>query len=86
MIRCEGELWEEAPDTNKEEHVLYMYICIYIYTHIYIYMYICTCARIHICIYTYIYICNPGNRVSRPRGTGSVGDSVGEGRVQHAAC
>ena len=23
--------------------------------------------------------CNPGHRVSRPRGTGSVGDSVGEG-------
>ena len=24
-------------------------------------------------------MCNPGHRVSRPRGTGSVGDSVGEG-------
>ena len=36
----------------------------------------CVC----IYIYIYIYICNPGHRVSRPRGTGSVGDSVGEGR------
>ena len=26
-----------------------------------------------------VYICNPGHRVSRARGTGSVGDSVGEG-------
>jgi len=26
-----------------------------------------------------MYVCNPGHRVSRPRGTGSVGDSVGEG-------
>ena len=34
---------------------------------------------IYICIY--IYICNPAHRVSRPRGTGSVGDSVGEGRT-----
>ena len=25
------------------------------------------------------HICNPAHRVSRPRGTGSVGDSVGEG-------
>jgi len=31
-------------------------------------------------IYIYIYICNPAHRVSRPRGTGSVGDGVGEGR------
>ena len=31
-------------------------------------------------IYVYIYICNPAHRVSRPRGTGSVGDSVGEGK------
>ena len=30
-------------------------------------------------VHAYIYICNPGHRVSRPRGTGSVGDSVGEG-------
>ena len=37
--------------------------------YIYIYIYMCI----------YIYICNPGHRVSRPRGTGSVGDSVGEG-------
>ena len=34
-------------------------------------------------IYIYIYICNPGHRVSRPQGTGSVGDSVGEG-CQHS--
>jgi len=34
---------------------------------------------IYIYIYIYIYICNPAHRVSRPRGTGSVGDSVGEG-------
>ena len=31
--------------------------------------------------------CAAGHRVSRPRGTGSVGDSVGEGREsQHAGC
>ena len=33
---------------------------------------------IYVCIY--IYILGAGHRVSRPRGTGSVGDSVGEGR------
>jgi hypothetical protein len=43
-------------------------VCVYIYMSIYIYIYI------------YTYICNPGHRVSRPRGTGSVGDSVGEGK------
>ena len=43
----------------------YIYVCMYIYVYIYIYI--------------YIHICNPGHRVSRPRGTGSVGDSVGEG-------
>ena len=32
-------------------------------------------------MYVCIYICNPGHRVSRPRGTGSVGDSVGEGTL-----
>ena len=37
------------------------------------------CVHIYIHIYTYIYIYNPAHRVSRPRGTGSVGDSVGEG-------
>ena len=26
-----------------------------------------------------MYVCNPAHRVSRPRGAGSVGDSVGEG-------
>jgi len=31
-------------------------------------------------------VCNPGHRVSRPRGTGSVGDSVGEGRGPLVAC
>ena len=31
-------------------------------------------------VYIYIYILGAGHRVSRPRGTGSVGDSVGEGR------
>ena len=36
-------------------------------------------SLIYIYIYIYIYICNPGHRVSRPRGTGAVGDSVGEG-------
>ena len=30
-------------------------------------------------MYIYVCICNPAHRVSRPRGTGSVGDSVGEG-------
>ena len=34
-------------------------------------------------VYIYIYIYIPGHRVSRPPGTGSVGDSVGEGvRIQ----
>ena len=32
-----------------------------------------------------MYICNPGHRVSRPRGTGSVDDSVGEGRARRKA-
>ena len=46
------------------------------------------CSSIHIrpaytYIYIYIYMCNPGHRISRPRGTGSVGGSVGEGRVVH---
>ena len=49
-------------------------------------MYIYTYVYMHICIYAYtyiyIYICNPAHRVSRPRGTGSVGDSVGEGAVE----
>ena len=27
----------------------------------------------------------PGHRVSRPRGTGSVGDSVGEGASEHGS-
>ena len=53
---------------------MYM-IYIYIYIYVYVYIYICIC----IYIYIYIYICNPGHRVSRPQGTGSVGDSVGEG-------
>ena len=38
--------------------------------------------RLYIYIYIYIYIyalARAGRRVSRPRGTGSVGDSVGEG-------
>jgi len=41
----------------------------------------CGCRRgdTGLYIYIYIYICNPAHRVSRPRGTGSVGDSVGEG-------
>ena len=41
----------------------------------------CTTPAIYTYIYmcVYIYICNPAHRVSRPRGTGSVGDSVGEG-------
>ena len=56
---------------------MYIYICIYIYIHIYI----CICMYIY--IYIYIYICNPAHRVSRPRGTGSVGDSVGEGAELH---
>ena len=34
----------------------------------------------------YMYICNPGHRVSRPRGTGSVGDSVGEGNSNAYVC
>ena len=46
---------------------------------IYIYIYVCMYIYIYVCMYVYIYICNPGHRVSRPRGTGSVGDSVGEG-------
>ena len=34
----------------------------------------------YVYLYIYIHICNPAHRVSRPRGTGSVGDSVGEGQ------
>jgi len=48
----------------------------YIYIYVYMYMYIYIC----------IYICNPAHRVSRPRGTGSVGDSVGEGAMCMDAC
>jgi len=36
-------------------------------------------TRIHKWIYIHIYMYNPGHRVSRPRGTGSVGCGVGEG-------
>jgi len=61
---------------------VYMYICIYVY------MYICIHAYINIvvCVYTAVYRpCGPelaqGHRVSRPRGTGSVDDSVGEGSL-----
>ena len=38
---------------------------------------VCVCARAR--THTHTHICNPGHRVSKPRGTGSVGDSVGEG-------
>ena len=55
----------------------YIYIYMHVYIYIYIYAYIYTC--IYICIYVCVCVCNPGHRVSRPRGTGSVGDSVGEG-------
>ena len=34
----------------------------------------------------YIYILGVGHRLSRPRGTGSVGDSAGEGRQRHTSC
>ena len=40
----------------------------------------CVCARAH----THTHTCNPAHRVSRPRGTGSVGDSVGEGASVNA--
>ena len=42
---------------------------------VYIYIYVCM----------YVYICNPGHRVSRPRGTVSVGDSVGEGQCAYTS-
>ena len=32
-----------------------------------------------------MYICSPGHRVSRARGTGSVGDGVGEGVIPTSA-
>jgi len=46
---------------------MYIYICIHMYLYI-----------IHTYIHMYIYILGTGHRVSRARGTGSVGDSVGE--------
>ena len=47
---------------------MYMgYIYMYIYIYIYIYINVCVC------------VCNPtAHGFSRPRGTGSVGDSVGD--------
>ena len=52
-------------------------VCVHTCTCIsYIYIYI---QYVCVCVYVCMYICNPGHRVSRPRGTGSVGDSVGEG-------
>ena len=54
---------------------IYMCICMYVYIYTYIYSIYIYIAY----IYIYIYVCSPGHRVSRPRGTGSVGDSVGEG-------
>ena len=45
-------------------------------------MYVCVCARACACTHTYIFAYTRpalAHRVSRPRGTGSVGDSVGEG-------
>ena len=67
---------------------IYMYIYIYMYTyiHIYIYTYIHIYIYTYIHIYIYIYICNPAHRVSRPRGIGSVGDSVGEGALVRHSC
>ena len=39
-------------------HIIYTYICIYIYIHMYmcVYIYICICVYIYIYICTYIYI------------------------------
>ena len=51
---------------------MYMYMYMYIYVYIYIYKYTDTTGQ-------------SGHRVSRPRGTGSVGDSVGEG-LPHNTC
>ena len=48
-------------------------------------MYVCMYVYIYIYIYIYIYVCNPAHRVSRPRGTGSVGDGVGEGACMCSA-
>jgi len=45
-------------------------------------MYVCVCARAFACTHTYIYAYTRpalAHRGSRHRGTGSVGDSVGEG-------
>ena len=66
---CESESAQEGGRERARGGLSHIYIYIYIYIYIHIYIYI------------YIYICNPGHRVSRPRGTGSVGDSVGEGVV-----
>jgi len=82
----ERERERPAPDSISRLHnngiFVYMYICIYVY------MYICIHAYINIvvCVYTAVYRpCGPelaqGHRVSRPRGTGSVDDSVGEGSL-----
>ena len=60
---------------------------------VYAYMYVCVCVCVRVRVYTYIHTymhthgqlwptgsVGAGHRVSRPRGTGSVGDSAGEGR------
>ena len=43
-------------------------------------------SHVYIYISYILYICKPAHRVSRPRGTGSVGDSVGEGRRMRQRC
>ena len=74
---------------------------IYVYIHIYIHVHIYICIHIHIYTYVYVYIYTyihtyihtytdttgqSWNRVSRPRGTGSVGDNVGEGIERGRGC
>ena len=58
--------------THTHTHT-YVYIYVYIYEYVYVYI-------IYVCIY--IYMLGAGHRFSRPRGTGSVGDSVGEGQCR----
>ena len=54
----------------------------------YVCMYVCIYKYMYVCIYIYTYTDTTGqsgHRVSRPWGTGSEGDSVGEGHIEERA-
>ena len=61
---------------REGEGAVFVYIiCVYVHDLIYMIGSI-------VCVYAYIELA-PGHRFRRPRGTGSVGDSVGEGTHTH---